>query len=87
MKRHKAIISIFLILTLLSGCSQYSSEVMLIENEPLAKQEHLFLSVFGYKADALNLTAIENILNLHMEQNPDIVVTYEGVKGADYWNA
>ena len=58
MKRHKAIISIFLILTLLSGCSQYSSEVMLIENEPPVEQEHLFLSIFGYKADALNLTAI-----------------------------
>lgn len=87
MKQYKIILSIFLILALLSGCSQRSSEVMLIENEPLAEQEHIFLSVYGYKADALNLTAIESILDRYMEQNPDIIVTYEGVKGIDYWNA
>ena len=84
---YKIILSIFIILALLSGCSQRFSEVMLIENEPLAEQRHIFLSVYGYKADALNLTAIESILDRYMEQNPDIIVTYEGVKGIDYWNA
>ncbi len=87
MNRYKRVLSIILISVIMTGCSQRFSEIMLIENEPSEKQEQVFLSVFGYKADALNLTAIENILNLHMEQNPDIVITYEGVKGADYWNA
>lgn len=87
MKKHRIATVVFLILILLSGCGSHSGEVMLIENEPPAEQEHLFLSVFGYKADALNLTAIENILNRYMEQNPDRIVTYEGVKGADYFRA
>ena len=87
MNRYKRVLSIILISVIMTGCSQRFSEIMLIENEPSEEQEQVFLSVFGYKADALNLTAIENILNLHMEQNPDIVITYEGVKGADYWNA
>lgn len=60
---------------------------MLIENELSAEQEHIFLSVYGYKADALNLKGIEKILNRFMDQNPDIIVTYEGVKGVEYWNA
>ena len=60
---------------------------MLIENEPSEEQEHMFLSVFGYKADALNLIAIEKILNRFMEENPDIIVNYEGVKGIEYWKA
>lgn len=87
MKLYKIILAAFLALALMSGCSQRSSEIMLIENEPLAEQAHIFLSVYGYKADALNLMAIESILDRYMEQNTDIIVTYEGVKGVDYWNA
>lgn len=83
----KRVLSIILISVILTGCSQRSSEIMLIENEPSMEQEHMFLSVYGYKADARNLTAIEKILNQFMEQNPDIIVTYEGVKGIDYWKA
>lgn len=87
MNRYKRILSIILISVILTGCSQRSSEIMLIENEPSEEQEHMFLSVFGYKADALNLIAIEKILNRFMEENPDIIVTYEGVKGIEYWKA
>lgn len=83
----KRVLSIILISVILTGCSQRSSEIMLIENEPSMEQEHMFLSVYGYKADARNLIAIEKILNQFMEQNPDIIVTYEGVKGIDYWKA
>ncbi|MEE0199125.1 MAG: extracellular solute-binding protein [Muricomes sp.] len=87
MKLYKIVLSIFLVSALMSGCSHRSNEIMLIENEPLAEQEHIFLSVYGYKADAHKLTAIESILNRYMEQNPEVIVTYEGVKGIDYWNA
>lgn len=83
----KRVLSIILISVILTGCSQRSSEIMLIESEPSMKQEHMFLSVYGYKADVRNLIAIEKILNQFMEQNPDIIVTYEGVKGIDYWKA
>ena len=83
----KRILSIILMSVILTGCSQRSSEIMLIESEPSMKQEHMFLSVYGYKADVRNLIAIEKILNQFMEQNPDIIVTYEGVKGIDYWKA
>ena len=83
----KRILSIILMSVILTGCSQRFSEIMLIENEPSEEQEHMFLSVFGYKADALNLIAIEKILNRFMEENPDIIVNYEGVKGIEYWKA
>ena len=75
----KRILSIILMSVILTGCSQRSSEIMLIENEPSEEQEHMFLSVFGYKADALNLIAIEKILNRFMEENPDIIVNYENI--------
>ena len=83
----KRILSIILMSVILTGCSQRFSEIMLIENEPSEEQEHMFLSVFGYKADALNLIALEKILNRFMEENPDIIVNYEGVKGIEYWKA
>ena len=55
----KRVLSIILISVILTGCSQRSSEIMLIESEPSMKQEHMFLSVYGYKADVRNLIAIE----------------------------
>lgn len=87
MKRYYWTLSIFLICVLLTGCRQGSSDIMLIENEPPAERGHTFLSFYGYKADALNLCAIENMLNQFVDQHPDVIVTYEGVKGAAYWDA
>ena len=54
----KRVLSIILISVILTGCSQRSSEIMLIESEPSMKQEHMFLSVYGYKADVRNLEPI-----------------------------
>ncbi len=87
MKRYQGILSVILILVLLSGCSLRSREAMLIEYEPSEAKKQIPLSFFGYKADAANLTAIENILQQYMELHPDYTVTYEGVKGTDYWEA
>ncbi len=87
MKRYQGILSVFLILTLLSGCGLRSREAMLFEYESPETQEQMSLTFFGYKADAANLTAIENILQQYMELHPDYVVTYEGVKGTSYWEA
>ncbi len=95
MKRNRSVLSIFISLallsacsfTILSGCSSRPEKVMQIEYGSSAEQGPLYLSFFGYKSDALNLTAIETILQQYMEQHPDQVVTYEGLKGTDYWNA
>lgn len=45
------------------------------------------VSFYGYKADALNLVAIEDILGSYMDSQDDVTVTYEGVKGTPYWDA
>ncbi len=87
MKRTISLLFFFSILTLLSGCSHRLNDAMVVEYEPSTEEEQIFLSYFGFKADAINLTAIESILQQYMEEYPDHVVTYEGVKGADYWDA
>lgn len=45
------------------------------------------VNFFGYKADAMNLTAIENAIHGFMKENSSIEVKYEGIKGSTYWEA
>lgn len=87
MRRNWGILFVALGLVLLSGCSMQFNDSMLIERKQSEEQESLQLSFYGYKADNANLTAIEAILQRYMEQHPDHVITYEGVKGAAYWEA
>lgn len=67
---------------LLCGCGQTKSYTADTGAEADVK-----LSFFGYKADALNLTAIEDCLGNFMDEHPDIEIVYEGLKGNVYWDA
>jgi raffinose/stachyose/melibiose transport system substrate-binding protein len=49
--------------------------------------EEVELTFFGFKADALNLTAIETALQGYMDENPEVSISYEGLKSSAYWDA
>lgn len=72
--------------TALGGCS-HSSDAIILKNNQSEEEAKVELSFFGFKADSINLIAIEEALHGFMDQNPDINITYEGVKGTSYWNA
>lgn len=76
------------VLCVLGGCSKGQSENIVMETGGKAETEDgLALTFMGYKADALNLVAIEAALRGFMDENPYITVNYEGIKGTAYWEA
>lgn len=82
-----ALAACVLVLVLAVGCAQkkQDSQIFLYDSEE--EQENMTLTVFGFKADTLNLLAIEDTLHSFMEENPGITITYEGIKGVAYWDA
>jgi raffinose/stachyose/melibiose transport system substrate-binding protein len=80
-----------LCLALLSGCSTTAlggKNAAYIEDaaEDDAASPEVQLTFFGFKADALNLTAIEAALQGYMRENPNVVISYEGLKSSEYWD-
>jgi raffinose/stachyose/melibiose transport system substrate-binding protein len=92
MRHHtKAIFSAVLCLTLLSGCSQNiisgKNSVYIEDNKNNSTDtEEVQLSFFGFKTDAMNMTAIEAALQGYMTENPNVSITYEGIKSSEYWD-
>lgn len=83
-KREWAGCAVFLItILLLAGCKSGSSKVTYdtMEEEPVV------LTFFGNKYETENVTVIEEILSGFMKENPDIRVSYESLKGAEYYDA
>lgn len=77
---------------LIAGCGQNTSDDARIYGEKnvastQTTSEGKEVTFFGFKADAMNLTAIESTIHGFMEENPDIVVEYEGAKGSSYLEA
>lgn len=70
---------------ILSGCGPHST-VTNIETEE-GQDQQVVLSFFGNKYEAENVVVIEQILDRFMEENPDIKITYESLKGAEYYDA
>lgn len=68
---------------LLAGCKSRSSGV----NYGTAKEEPVVITFFGNKYETENVTVIEEILSGFMKENPDIRVSYESLKGAEYYDA
>ncbi len=67
----------------LAGCgSESKNEVHLVEAGP---QRTVTLTFFGNKADESNVHVIEQIMSDFMKKHPDIVITYESIKGTDYY--
>jgi raffinose/stachyose/melibiose transport system substrate-binding protein len=89
----RALAAAGLCLALLAGCE--SAEVLgngtvYIEDGTGAvaeAAEEVELTFFGFKADALNLTAIETALQGYMDENPEVSISYEGLKSSAYWDA
>jgi raffinose/stachyose/melibiose transport system substrate-binding protein len=55
-------------------------------DEEESKAEEIQLTFFGFKVDALNMTAIETALQGYMEENPNVRISYEGLKSSAYWD-
>ena len=69
----------------LSGCaSQTAGEVHVVEGGAPKK---VTLTFFGNKADESNVHVIEEIMTGFMKKHPDIIITYESIKGTAYYDA
>lgn len=64
-----------------SGCG---SNPLFILRDPTPAENITRLSFIGYKADILDLAPIEDTLHDFMDANPNVHVTYEGLKLDDY---
>lgn len=69
----------------MNGCKKNRRDVFLYS--PSGENEKISITFFGFKADAMNLTAIESAMQSFMEKNKNIDITYEGIKGLAYWSA
>lgn len=76
--------ALFLLPALLAaGCSGRGKVEIYTENtEPRVE-----LTFFGNKYEPENVVVIEEILTTFMEENPDIRISYESLKGNDYYDA
>lgn len=68
---------------LLTGCSGTGTVVNYEESE----EEVTSITFFGNKYEPENVTVIEEIISGFMKENPDIRVSYESLKGNDYYTA
>lgn len=66
-----------------SGCSNKNTVVNYEETG--AQTTHI--TFFGNKYEPENVTVIEEIISDFMKENPDIRVSYESLKGTDYFEA
>lgn len=77
------IMGIATVLLTLTGC-ETKNEVVNYEIPDEASHRLLF---FGNKYEPANVEVIEDILTEYMEINTDISISYESIKGADYYSA
>lgn len=87
MKSKKVITVLLAMLTVTvfsGGCSR-KNQVVSIEDDTVKPKVNL--TFFGNKYEALNVTVIEEILNEFMAENPEIKITYESLKGREYFEA
>ncbi|WP_294147846.1 ABC transporter substrate-binding protein [uncultured Clostridium sp.] len=83
-RKNRAVSAAFMMsFLLLAGCKGPSSEVNYEENGG----EPVVLTFFGNKYETENVTVIEEILSGFMKENPDIRVSYESLKGVEYYEA
>lgn len=85
MNRMKTAALLLALPAVLSGCGPRSTVTNIETDESHDRQ--VVLSFFGNKYEAENVVVIEQILDRFMEENPDIKITYESLKGAEYYDA
>lgn len=69
---------------LLTGCSRQNATTYEPEITQASSVETK-LTFFGYKYEALNVAAIEDSLQSYMQQHNRVSITYESIKGTDYY--
>lgn len=85
LQKSSALLAALLLLpTLFSGCQSVEDQNYTVPDSQSA--ESVTLRFFGNKNEALNVMVIENILKAYMEENPGVNITYESVKGNDYFD-
>ena len=67
---------------LLSGCTE-KSKVVSYQNNP----DTTTITFFGNKYETENVRVIEEIISNFMKENPEIRVSYESLKGNEYYEA
>lgn len=72
------------ILTFSAGCGS-KNQVMIYEDP--GDRETTTITFFGNKYEPENVTVIEEIISDFMADNPDIRVSYESLKGSEYYEA
>ncbi len=83
MKRKKAYIYILIIIFVFTACSN-KNEVVSYDR---SSDVNYTLSFFGNKHEAANVKVIEQILTDYMEENKEVTISYESIKGDDYFSA
>lgn len=63
------------------GCQNQSKNIVINNDDG----EIVNLKFYGNKKEAINVIAIEEILQDYMNQNPHVRITYESVKGVEYF--
>lgn len=67
----------------LGGCGSKNTVINYQETEA----ESIDITFFGNKYEQENVTVIEEIISGFMKENPDVRVSYESLKGAEYFEA
>lgn len=75
-------IVIFTFIFLLSGCTESSKVVSYQNNSDITT-----ITFFGNKYETENVKVIEEIISNFMKENPKIRVSYESLKGNEYYEA
>lgn len=84
MKAKARVLTVFAAMTLiLCGCGNGNMVVSYQENE----EEVIDITFFGNKYEPENVTVIEEIISGFMKENPQIRVSYESIKGNEYYEA
>ena len=78
------ILAMTMLMSCLAGCSSNSTAKVQTVGEE--KKEQVILTFFGNKADESNVHVIESIMSSFMKDHPNIVITYESIKGTDYYD-
>ena len=68
---------------LTAGCGRQGK----VETYPDIAEPEAQITFFGNKYEPENVVVIEEILTSFMEENPDIYISYESLKGNDYYDA
>ena len=78
------ILAMTMLMSCLAGCSSNSTNKVQTVGEE--KKEQVTLTFFGNKADESNVHVIASIMSSFMKDHPNIVITYESIKGTDYYD-